>query len=225
MVKVILQCRQNANYPSVMTNCQRIVEQVCRFPLDIRQAGISPNQWLRKINLPAHRGCISSDAILSCLRAEPELVEHWLLWSEDKRCSPAWYFHEAGDHYVVGYYDGEKSENEHITDRFLACAQFVVHDMEDLLKLQTCPKCGGFIAKITITEPYVYYDLVKQLQTMLTEGTMSLVRATCDLKAIGQNLPWPADYIEHLFECTSCGRQFRLAIETYHGSGGVWEVV
>ncbi len=91
--------------------------------------------------------------------------------------------------------------------------------------VQMCPKCGGFIEKITITEPNEYYDLVKQLQTILAEGTMSLVRATCDLKAIGQNLPWPADYIEHVFECTSCGRKFRLAIETYHGSGGAWEVV
>ena len=116
-----------------MTNCQRIVEQVCRFPLDMRQAGISPNQWVRKINLTAHKGCISSDAIVSCLRAQPELVEQWLAWSDDKRWSPAWYFYRDGDHYVVGHYPN--GEDEHFTDRFLACTRFVVHDMEHLLTL------------------------------------------------------------------------------------------
>ena len=32
------------------------------------------------------------------------------------------------------------------------------------------------------------------------------------------------DYIENHFKCTSCGCYFRLAVETYHGSGGTWEV-
>ena len=39
----------------------------------------------------------------------------------------------------------------------------------------------------------------------------------CDSKT------WP-DYINCLFRCTSCGMLFRLEAETYHGSGGSWEI-
>jgi len=33
------------------------------------------------------------------------------------------------------------------------------------------------------------------------------------------------DVVHYLFECTSCGRQFELFAETYHGSGGTWKPV
>ena len=32
------------------------------------------------------------------------------------------------------------------------------------------------------------------------------------------------DYIENHFKCTTCGCTFILAVETYHGSGGTWEI-
>lgn len=35
---------------------------------------------------------------------------------------------------------------------------------------------------------------------------------------------WP-DYFECRFKCSQCGTKFKLHIETYHGSGGAWEVV
>jgi hypothetical protein len=33
--------------------------------------------------------------------------------------------------------------------------------------------------------------------------------------------PWP-DVLQYRFECPACAQRFELAIETYHGSGGVW---
>ena len=33
--------------------------------------------------------------------------------------------------------------------------------------------------------------------------------------------PWN-DIVHYEFRCTSCGRKFRLSVETYHGQGGAW---
>ena len=36
--------------------------------------------------------------------------------------------------------------------------------------------------------------------------------------------PWPEDFIEHVFQCTTCGRKFMLLADTYNGCAGSWDV-
>ena len=80
-------------YLSAMINCGIVVERVCRLPRGFRLVGTkSVIQLAEEIGLPAHRKCITSSAVESQLLAQPELVDDWLLWSADQRCSPAWYF-------------------------------------------------------------------------------------------------------------------------------------
>ena len=33
------------------------------------------------------------------------------------------------------------------------------------------------------------------------------------------------DWVNHQFQCASCGELFSLSVETYHGSGGAWKPV
>ncbi len=46
------------------------------------------------------------------------------MWSEDQRCTPAYYFTEQDGKYVVGRYPGD--EWDEFDDRFTACANFIV---------------------------------------------------------------------------------------------------
>jgi hypothetical protein len=52
-----------------------------------------------------------------------------------------------------------------------------------------------------------------------------LVSGTCPLEEILTFEKWPADSITHILECTKFNRRYQLAVETYHGSGGAWEVM
>lgn len=82
-----------------------------------------------------------------------------------------------------------------------------------------CDKCDGFAEKLSIDSPGRYYDLVAEIGQVLDEGTMVVTEGTCDLKDISKKKPWPADILQHDFRCVSCGRMFRLFVDTYHGRG------
>lgn len=46
--------------------------------------------------------------ICTYLTANPEIVDHWLRWSENKRVSAGWYFVRRSSGFEVGYHpDGE----------------------------------------------------------------------------------------------------------------------
>lgn len=115
-----------------MVNCGFVVERVCRLPRDFRLVGTkSVIQLAEEIGLLAHRECVTSGAVESRLLAQPELVDDWLHWSADQRKSPAWYFCEDGEGYVVGYLPN--GEEKRFTDRTSACTQYVIHEIEDFI--------------------------------------------------------------------------------------------
>ena len=76
-----------------------------------------------------------------------------------------------------------------------------------------------------MNSPYEYRDLVRQILETVQQGTFKLLSGTCSLEEILTSQEWPGDHIVHVLGCTTCSRRFRLAVETYHGSGGVWEVI
>ena len=121
-------------YHSAMINCGIVVERVCRLPRDFRLVGTkSIIQLAEEIGLPSHRECITSSAVKSQLLAQPELVDDWLLWSADQRCSPAWYFCKDGEEYIVGY--GPNGEEMRFANHLSACTQFVIHEVENIIAM------------------------------------------------------------------------------------------
>jgi len=76
-----------------------------------------------------------------------------------------------------------------------------------------------------VNSPYDYRDLVRQILEIIEQGTFRVASGTCPVEEILAGKPWPGDYIAHVLECTTCSRRFQLSVETYHGSGGAWEVV
>ncbi len=88
-----------------------------------------------------------------------------------------------------------------------------------------CYKCDGFSETIEIKHPYELFNLVEQLKEVINEGTMRILESNCNLDDIRKNSPFPEDVIYHVFQCTDCNLKFSLCVETYHGSGGTWEVM
>jgi len=71
---------------------------------------------------------LTREAVLAVLRLYPSLVEDWEVWSGDQRTDRGWFFEPEGAGYLVGYHStkGEFGERELFSDRFEACAAFIV---------------------------------------------------------------------------------------------------
>ena len=88
-----------------------------------------------------------------------------------------------------------------------------------------CARCDGFSERRRVNSGYEYRDLVRQIMETIEQGTFRLLSGTCKLEDILTARQWPGDYIVHVLECTTCSRRFQLSVETYHGSGGAWQVI
>ena len=88
-----------------------------------------------------------------------------------------------------------------------------------------CTKCQGFKDRVKISQPQDLYSLVRQIEIVISEGTLTSVSGNCKLSDIRKGTPWPEDYIKHTFQCSACSQKFMLEVETYHGSGGDWSAI
>jgi hypothetical protein len=74
----------------------------------------------------------SLEDLVAVVRGIDGCVDGWMQWSDDKQWSPAWYFSDYGESmYVVGLADGADSHEHVFEDAHLACAHFIVKDVED----------------------------------------------------------------------------------------------
>ena len=86
-------------------------------------------------------------------------------------------------------------------------------------------QCDGFLPKQRVNSPYEYWDLVRQILEIIQRQTLRVVSGTLPLEEIANSSVLLGDNICHVLECTTCSRRFKLDVETYHGSGGVWEPI
>ena len=78
---------------------------------------------------------ITEEDILNVLVQYPAVINDWISWSADKRCSPSWYFleNEQGK-YIVGYFSHRENEKQKIeySDIKTACAAFIKREIESI---------------------------------------------------------------------------------------------
>jgi hypothetical protein len=67
--------------------------------------------------------------------------------------------------------------------------------------------------------------MVARLNRMTADRDLQLIEGTCTFEELLQSKTWPSDFLTHTLECCNCGRRFQLSVETYHGSGGAWEMI
>ena len=73
---------------------------------------------------------LDAESIAAVLMSNPKLVNDWLRWSEDQRCTPSYFFTEEKNKYIVGRIPG--NERVMFTDRISACADFILKQVRQL---------------------------------------------------------------------------------------------
>ena len=113
-----------------------ILKPVCEMADDHRRLGnLSMFDLLDASRYGTCHVDIRESDIEAYLRANPRLVEEWLIHSGDNRSTPAWYILPPGNEYekemwVVGYYPGEKKRR--FADKFRACAYYVKNYLDGM---------------------------------------------------------------------------------------------
>ena len=79
----------------------------------------------------------------------------------------------------------------------------------------TCNSCQSFQDDIQIRLPHELDSVIRRASAAVTDGTLRIVDGS---------LQWN-DYISCKLKCSTCGQEFDLDCETYHGAGGHWRPV
>jgi hypothetical protein len=103
-------------------NTDSVIRRICNLPRDFRTGDSSAYELVRASGIKQRK--LTIESVLPVLRSNPTLVEDWVVWSEDQRCTPAYYFLEENGQYVVGRHPDESQVE--FDDRFVACADFIV---------------------------------------------------------------------------------------------------
>ncbi len=84
----------------------------------------------RPKDLPLYPG-LSEEQLVSFLSNRADLIEIWLAWSEDKRCSGGWFFQRHGSQFELGqvWGDGKLAPSEFFQEPAPACARFILREL------------------------------------------------------------------------------------------------
>lgn len=85
--------------------------------------------------------------------------------------------------------------------------------------MAVCPRCDEFLESKSFEKPREYLELARRLIYLVDEGVFTLMESTCPLRDLF-NSEWPAETVEHNFQCNTCGRFFQLFADTYRGHAG-----
>ena len=109
-------CLNIINFPAIMT----------------RKGDVSFYTLLKESGYSEVHDQVTIEAIRKALLEHPENLNDWLLYSENQRCDPVWYFQQSGVDYEVGYWSSKTGNlpPTKFSDRFEACATFIKHLIE-----------------------------------------------------------------------------------------------
>jgi len=111
------------------------------MPIEFKERGnVSMVELLSETGYSDVAETITETTIENYLRLHSELVDTWVMYSEDQRCTPAWYLSEPFDDspnnkWTVGFVQesGIFSSKQTFPNRYSACANFIKKYIE-LLK-------------------------------------------------------------------------------------------
>jgi hypothetical protein len=118
-------------------NISNLIRSILRLPEKFHALeNISIYSLLKETGYFEKHNQINETDILGELNKNPECINHWLNWSDDKRTPSGWYFkqNEKGK-YVVGYFPAsEQSKQMEYSDSKEACAAFIKKEIEEIRK-------------------------------------------------------------------------------------------
>ena len=107
-----------------------VVARICRLPIDFYCGTKSMVQLVADSGIEAQPTALSVVNLTKYIGTNPEIVESWLRWSENKRVTSGWFFSRHGDRFDVGFYP--KGKVLAFSEPTVACAEFIVREVEIL---------------------------------------------------------------------------------------------
>jgi hypothetical protein len=113
-----------------------VVARICSIPGELKVIGnASIIELILASGYLGHEESVTQEAIMSCLLANPALIETWEIYSLDKRSSPGWYLMHDEKVWNVGYINKGIKENErHFASAPEACAVFIINELKQIAK-------------------------------------------------------------------------------------------
>lgn len=111
----------------------KLIDDIIHLPSEFKKSNISLFDLLQNSGYFENHNNIKEYDIAKALISNPECIQSWLLWSDDKR-SYGWYFKECGNKkFLVGFYP-ENVNYPDITyeNVFDACASFIKKEIDSI---------------------------------------------------------------------------------------------
>ena len=107
------------------------LHEICSLPASFRDSGLSWHELVRRSAYPGNRQALTEDRLASFLGSHPDVIEIWLAWSEDKRCTPSPFFRRSGSRYELGYVEhgGRFRPSEFFDEPMRPCARFILQEL------------------------------------------------------------------------------------------------
>lgn len=120
-----------------MNELEQRVKAVCAFAKRYQKADMSPLQLFRETGYSEHHRQITKEVISKELENNPDLIGDWYIWSENKRCTPAWFISKnEQDEWIVAFLEknGRTSHTHAFSNALSATTFFVKMEMEQFRK-------------------------------------------------------------------------------------------
>jgi hypothetical protein len=109
---------------------ENVIEHLCRLPIDFYGGSKSILQLINASGFAQNPSVLSASSISRYLAHHPEIIEAWILWSDNKRASSGWYFKRQADGYIVGSHPN--GEVFSFADPISACSEFIVREIPSI---------------------------------------------------------------------------------------------
>jgi hypothetical protein len=117
---------------------ESVTERIASMPVEFHKRGnVSMTDLFVESGFLDSPNRTDSSSLAEYFRSNPELVDEWVQYFQDQRCSPAFYLmppSKGSDAWVVSYTgtDGPFVEEQRYSDRSVACAEVVLAEVAQL---------------------------------------------------------------------------------------------
>lgn len=127
------------------TDMDQIIRNICELPNDFNRGDKSAFKLCIESGFLISHRKDSLDSIKEYITNNPQIIEKWLIWSDDKRTDKGFFLH-LEDKFIVGYVDYTKSGSiktvEYKTD-LAACSEFILLEICSILNIKHTDKFNG----------------------------------------------------------------------------------
>ena len=112
-------------------NC---IKAIADFPTTYKTNNLTPIAIMEQSGYSEFYSEVTVDDIADYLVQRPDLVEDWLVYTENIRHTPAWGLTKShGDSWIVGLSNrGRLIESHSYADKFAACAKMIKMTLEEI---------------------------------------------------------------------------------------------